>query len=60
MSDAPRLLVLVGVFFGLLAAWCLIAYRIHDHELVAPALKAYGHKLVPFILIGLGIYILFT
>ena len=60
ISNVPKLLVLTGVLYSLLAVWCLIAYRIHRQRIVAGTLRSYGHWLVPVILIGLGIYILVT
>jgi len=58
VSDAPTVIVLIGVLYSLLAVWCLIAYRIHRQQLVSNTLTKYGHWLVPFILIALGLYIL--
>jgi cadmium resistance protein CadD (predicted permease) len=60
VSDAPRLFVLTGVLYSLLAVWCLTAYRIHRQQLVAATIRSYGQRLVPVILIGLGLYILLT
>jgi len=57
VSDAARVIVLISVLYVLLAAWCLIAYRVHSQQAIAQTLKKYGHRIVPFILIGLGIYI---
>ena len=56
-SDLLRVLVLIGVLYALLAVWCAIGYRIHSHQAVAEMLHKYGHRIVPFILIALGVYI---
>ena len=58
VSDIRRLFVLIGVLYLLLAVWCLIAYRIHQQASVAAMLRTYGHRLVPVVLIGLGLYII--
>jgi cadmium resistance protein CadD (predicted permease) len=60
VSDVRRLIVLIGVLYILLAGWCLLAHQIHRQQVVAKAVKTYGHWLVPIVLIGLGVYILLT
>jgi len=60
VSDAPKVAVLIGVLYSLLAVWCLVAYRIHRQPVVAKMLTTYGDRLVPFILIALGLYILLS
>ena len=60
VSDGREVAVLIGVLYSLLAVWCLIAYRIHTQPAVAKMLTTYGDRLVPFILIALGLYILLS
>ena len=60
VNDIAKVGVLIGVLYSLLAVWCLIAYRIHRQQRIAQLLSTYGHRLVPFILIALGLYILLT
>ena len=60
VSDARNVIVLTGALYSLLAVWCLIAYRIHKQPVVAKMLATYGDRLVPFILIALGLYILLS
>lgn len=50
--------VILGVFFGLVGVWCWAASWLAKHRAIAPLLTRYSHILVPFVLIGLGIYIL--
>ena len=57
-SSLARLLVMLGVFYMLLGVWCYIGHVITRHPLVAHVLARYSHIIVPFVLIGLGIYIL--
>lgn len=57
-SNLPSLIVIVGVFLSLVAVWCGIAYYLASHPTIAPFLSRYAHRIVPFILIGLGLYIL--
>jgi cadmium resistance protein CadD (predicted permease) len=58
ISDAPRVMVLVAVLYVLLAAWCVAGYVIHRQKAVAYTLQRWGHRIVPVVLIALGIYIL--
>jgi cadmium resistance transport/sequestration family protein len=50
--------VIILVFFALVAAWCYVGYKVGGHPTVAEKIDRYGHIIVPFVLIGLGIYIL--
>lgn len=57
-STAAELVVILLVFLVMIAVWCAIAFSLSQHPAVAKLLTRYGHRLVPLILIGLGIYIL--
>lgn len=57
-SDLRSLGVILSVFFLLIGVWCYIAYLLSRQPTIARVLTRYGHALVPFVLIGLGIYIL--
>lgn len=57
-SDAAGLAIMLLVFYLLLGVWCYAGYVITRHQLVARILSGYAHYIVPFVLIGLGIYIL--
>lgn len=52
------LLVVLGVFFSLVGAWCYAAYQLTRLSAIADTLERYGNYLVPFVLIGLGVLIL--
>ena len=57
-SNSKALGVFIVVFFLLVGVWCYVAYHLSRHPAVAHILTRYGHAIVPFFLIGLGIYIL--
>jgi len=57
-ASPARLWVILCVFYLLLGVWCYAGYAIGRHPVVERALARYGHMVVPFVLIGLGIYIL--
>ena len=53
-----RMGMIVPVFFALVAVWCYVGYKLGSHPTVAEKIDRYGHIVVPFVLVGLGIYIL--
>lgn len=57
-SDLPSLAVILAVFFLLVGVWCYAAYRLTRRIAIAKILTRYTQAIVPFILIGLGIFIL--
>jgi cadmium resistance transport/sequestration family protein len=57
-SNALQLGVTLVIFLSLVGVWCGIAYGFSRHPQIGPRLNRSAHRLVPFVLIGLGIYIL--
>jgi len=57
-SDGASLAVILAVFFVLIGVWCYLAYLLTRHPLIAKLLTRYTKAIVPFVLIGLGIFIL--
>lgn len=53
-----QIIIIVIIFLFFIAVWCYIAYKLIAFPLVAKTLERYGHIIVPFVLIGLGILIL--
>ncbi len=56
--DLSSLGVILTVFFLMVGVWCYIAYRLSHQPAVAHVLTRYGQVIIPFVLIGLGIFIL--
>lgn len=56
-SSLPELLIILGTFFSMIAVWCAIALALAKHPRLSHPLSRYGHRLVPFVLICLGIFI---
>ncbi|MEH2036849.1 cadmium resistance transporter [Nostoc sp.] len=50
-------LVIIGLFFLLLGVWCYVAYKLINNRVLADVLTHYINYLVPFVLIGLGVFI---
>lgn len=57
-SDLPSLAVILAVFFLMVGVWCYVAYWLTRQKAIARVLTRYTKAVVPFVLIGLGIFIL--
>ncbi len=58
-SSLPDLAIILTSFLILIALWCGIALYLSSHPLLAKPLTHYGHRLMPIVLIGLGLLIVF-
>ena len=56
-NSANTVISLTLVFLAMTAIWCMVAYYLVNHPLVAK-IRHTGHIVLPFVFIGLGIYIL--
>jgi cadmium resistance protein CadD (predicted permease) len=56
-SNLASLGVILGVFAIGIALWCFLSRQLTRQPLVAKTLTNYGHQIVPFVLIVLGIFI---
>jgi cadmium resistance protein CadD (predicted permease) len=59
-GNIADMIVILIVFFLLVGFWCYISFKLVRHHSIAKVLDKFGHILVPFILIALGIYIFFS
>ena len=57
-NSATTVIWLVIIFMAMTAIWCSAAYYLVNHPLIASKIRRIGHIVLPFVLIGLGIYIL--
>jgi cadmium resistance transport/sequestration family protein len=57
-SDLRSLVVILVVFFLSIGVWCYVADRLTSQRAIANILTRYTQAIVPFVLIGLGIFIL--
>lgn len=51
--------VIISVFFVLVGVWCAIAYLFARQPSISGALSRYGKAIVPFVLIALGLFIMY-
>ena len=59
-SSAGESVLITLIFMVMTAGWCIIAYYLVRHSIIAERLQKTGHIIFPFVLIGLGIYILYV
>ncbi|BAZ66818.1 MAG: cadmium resistance transporter [Pelatocladus maniniholoensis HA4357-MV3] len=51
-------IIIVIVFFLLIAIWCYLAYKFTSYSQIANILSKYGNYIFPIVLIGIGSYLL--
>jgi cadmium resistance protein CadD (predicted permease) len=57
-SGISEIITLSAVFMAMTSVWCASAYFLVNHPLVASRIRWIGHIILPFVLIGLGVFIL--
>jgi len=57
-KDATLLPTYAAVFAAMTALWCLVGYLLVANPLGSAVVRRWGHRLVPFVLIGIGLHIL--
>jgi len=56
--NAGDMFVITLVFLILTGIWCLLSYKLVYNRIVGQKILNYGHLILPFVLIGIGIIIL--
>jgi cadmium resistance protein CadD (predicted permease) len=57
-NTANEVFTLVTIFMAMTLVWCIITYYFVNHPLIASRIQRFGNIVTPFVLIGLGLYIL--
>jgi len=57
-NSSSEVITLVAVFMAMTAVWCAIGYFLVRHPLLERRMRRFGRVVLPFVLIGLGVYIL--
>jgi cadmium resistance protein CadD (predicted permease) len=57
-NSISQVTTLIIVFLVMTAVWCTAAYYLVNHPFIASRINRIGHIILPFVLIGLGVYIL--
>lgn len=56
-SNLGNLVFIIAIFFILLGIWCYVAYKLTHQQAISSILARYGNAIAPFVLIGLGAFI---
>lgn len=48
------------IFLILTGIWCILSYKLVNNRFIGRKILTYGHLILPFVLIGIGMIILFT
>jgi cadmium resistance protein CadD (predicted permease) len=55
----PKSIGMYAVLFALMTAiWCALGYALVNNSVAGQHVRRYGHVLLPFVLVGPGLYIL--
>jgi cadmium resistance protein CadD (predicted permease) len=57
-NEASEIIVIISVVMGLTGVWCGVAYYLMNHNLLVDRFRRIASRILPFVLIGLGLYIL--
>jgi cadmium resistance transport/sequestration family protein len=57
-SNGEQLGIILAVFFTLVGVWCYVTHSLTQHPVMAEFLARHGNTFVPFVLIGLGCFII--
>ncbi|WP_341528229.1 cadmium resistance transporter [Nostoc sp. UHCC 0302] len=57
-TNFSSLLVIIAVFLVLVGVWCYATYKLTCQPAISNLLTRYGNSFVPFVLIGLGVFII--
>jgi len=47
-----------GIFLVMTVFWCVLGYLLVNNRWLGETIRRHGHRGLPFVLIGLGLYIL--
>ena len=53
-----QMLVVISIFLVMILVWCYISFNLVENSILGDKIKKYGHIVLPFVLIFLGITIL--
>lgn len=57
-NSSLEVITLISVFMAMTAVWCVIGYYLVRHPLLEKRMRHFGRVGLPFVLIGLGVYIM--
>ena len=58
-KNLAGLLIILAVFLLMVGVWCYLAWRLVKQPMISKVLGEYGDRLIPWVLMALGCYILY-
>lgn len=60
IQSGYEMAVVISVFTVMTAAWCALAHWLVNHPTVGAPIRRYGHRILPFVLIGVGTMVMLS
>ena len=57
-SQPAAVALYVAIFAAGTALWCALGYGLVNHHAVGTTIQRYGHRVLPWVLIGIGLHVL--
>jgi len=57
-NSSLGVITLISVFMAMTAVWCAMGYYLVRHPLLEKKMRRFGRVVLPFVLVGLGVYIM--
>ena len=57
-NSIDQFIIFIAIFMIMTALWCSIGFYLVNHSFLANRIQRIGHIVLPFVLIGLGVYII--
>jgi len=57
-NSIDHIIIFIAIFMIMTALWCSIGFYLVHHSFLANRIQRIGHIVLPFVLIGLGLYII--
>lgn len=57
-NNVGDVVILISILMGMTLIWCIVTLYFTHHPLITGRIKYYGSFLTPFVLMGIGVYIL--
>gem|GEM_PF-4356093 len=58
VMDPSSILGMIATFLFLVGIWCLFGFELANNRIIGDKIKNYGHKILPLVLIVIGLIIL--
>jgi cadmium resistance transport/sequestration family protein len=60
IQSGYEIAVIVSVFVVMTALWCALAHWLVNHPTIGAPIRRYGHRILPFVLIGVGVMVMLS